>query len=88
MTALPYFLSNHSEIELLVAELELTTEPAVRPAPFSLIEKRSSRKPTWEVAAGQLAIYAACAAGNALDEIDFSAIGRGVKNAVKSRTKG
>lgn len=36
MTALPYFLSNRSEIELLVAELELTTEPVVRPAPFSL----------------------------------------------------
>lgn len=36
MTALPCFLANRSEIELLIAELDLTTECIVRPAPFSL----------------------------------------------------
>lgn len=35
----------------------------------------------WVVAAGQLAVCAARAAGNALDSVDFSAIGRGVKKA-------
>lgn len=36
MLALPYFLENLAEIELLVAELDLTTEPVTRTAPLSL----------------------------------------------------
>lgn len=36
MFALPHYLANRSEIELLVAEFDLTTERVTRPAPFSL----------------------------------------------------
>lgn len=39
MLALPYFLENLAEIELLVAELDLTTEPVARTAPILSLDR-------------------------------------------------